>query len=52
MSKTVPPPHEPGVIPNWLAGQGVTVVLVGATPAIMTQTTMSVDIDVRLIPKW
>ena len=25
----VPPPHEPGVIPNWLAQQGATVVLVG-----------------------
>ena len=24
-----PPPHEPGVIPNWLAQQGATVVLVG-----------------------
>ena len=29
MSKMVPPPHEPGVIPNWLADQGATVVLVG-----------------------
>ena len=29
MSKLVPPPHEPGVIPNWLAEQGATVVLVG-----------------------
>ena len=25
----VPPPHAPGVIPNWLADQGATVVLVG-----------------------
>ena len=25
----IPPPHEPGVIPNWLAQQGATVVLVG-----------------------
>lgn len=24
-----PPPHEPGVLPNWLADQGVTVVLAG-----------------------
>ena len=25
----IPPPHEPGVIPNWLAQQGATAVLVG-----------------------
>ena len=25
----VPPPHEPGVIPEWLSQQGATVVLVG-----------------------
>lgn len=24
-----PPPHEPGVIPRWIAGQGATVALVG-----------------------
>jgi len=29
MEKLIPPPHEPGVIPNWLAEQGATVVLVG-----------------------
>lgn len=29
VEKLVPPPHEPGVIPNWLAQQGATVVLVG-----------------------
>lgn len=25
----VPPPHAPGVIPRWLSGEGVNVVLVG-----------------------
>ena len=29
MEKLIPPPHEPGVIPAWLAEQGTTVVLVG-----------------------
>lgn len=29
ISKLVPPPHEPGVIPNWLAEKGATTVLVG-----------------------
>ncbi len=28
-TRVVPPPHEPGVIPNWLASQGAHVVLVG-----------------------
>lgn len=27
--KLTPPPHEPGIIPNWLADQGATTVLVG-----------------------
>ncbi|HSO86988.1 MAG TPA: NifB/NifX family molybdenum-iron cluster-binding protein [Draconibacterium sp.] len=27
--KLVPPPHEPGVLPKWLAGNGVTDVLAG-----------------------
>jgi len=26
---TVPPPHEPGVLPEWLANQGVAVVIAG-----------------------
>jgi predicted Fe-Mo cluster-binding NifX family protein len=28
-SYLVPPPHEPGVIPSWLASQGVTHVIAG-----------------------
>jgi predicted Fe-Mo cluster-binding NifX family protein len=27
--KVVPPPHEPGILPKWLAEQGVTDVLAG-----------------------
>jgi len=27
--EVVPPPHEPGLLPPWLAGQGVTVVIAG-----------------------
>lgn len=29
MEKLTPPPHEPGVIPTWLAGKGVDTVLAG-----------------------
>lgn len=31
--KVVPPPHEPGVLPKWLAGQGVTDVIAGGMGA-------------------
>jgi len=29
ISKVIPPPHEPGIIPRWLSEKGVNVVLVG-----------------------
>lgn len=29
MEKITPPPHEPGVLPRWLAGQGTTDVIAG-----------------------
>ena len=28
-AKILPPPHEPGLLPRWLAGQGVTDIIAG-----------------------
>lgn len=47
----VPPPHEPGVIPNWLAQQNVTKVLAGGmgekAQAIFNQKGIDVVCGVR-----
>ena len=29
VTEVVPPPHQPGLLPPWLAGQGVTMVIAG-----------------------
>ncbi|MCD4708075.1 MAG: NifB/NifX family molybdenum-iron cluster-binding protein [Candidatus Sabulitectum sp.] len=46
ISDTVPPPHQPGLLPPWLAEQGVTMVIAGGmgsrAQALFTQSGIEV----------
>ena len=41
-----PPPHEPGVIPNWIAGLGVKAVIAGGMGAMARQVLAARGVEV------
>lgn len=52
--KLVPPPHEPGVLPKWIAQQGATHVLAGGmgkhAVTLLNQANVEVCIGVQELP--
>ena len=48
IAPVTPPPHEPGLLPRWLAGQGVTLVIAGGMGVRAQELLRENGIDVVL----